>query len=240
MTDPTRHRPTGALRFSDGSRSTLKGSFRELGARALTFAYRRMLFMSYSLDRVRIPVYNPSIDVIFDTLRPNDIEAYLRFRQGAERSTIEKRLMHGDRCFVSWYGKEIIDACWTATGMIHVPYLRKYLRIPPGNVYSFDSYTSPEFRGRGVYMARNSYTARAHQSEGLTRSIALVAYENYSAWLILTRSGLKTLGAYHYLRTPVTGLYWETIEPGHELPVLVGERARGAAGAGIIGATSES
>ena len=218
----------------------MRGKFRALGARALTFAYRRMLFMSYPLQGVRIPVYNASIDVSFGTLQPNDIDAYLRFRQNAQRNVVERRLMHGDRCFVSWYGREIVDACWTATGMIYVPYMRRYLRIPPGSVYSFDSYTAPELRGRGIYMARNSYTARVHQSEGLSTSIALVAYENYSAWLILTRSGLKTLGAYHYVRTPLTGIYWETVEPGQELPELIPERARGTAGAGIIGATSES
>ncbi len=240
MTRLSRHRPGGSLRFSDGSKSTLRGKFRELGARALTFVYRRMLFMSYQLDDVRIPVYNASLDISFGTLQPKDIDAYLRFRQNAWRRDIEERLMHGDRCFVSWHGREIVDACWTATGLIYVPYMRKLLRIPPGSVYSYDSYTAPEFRGRGIYMARNSYTARVHQSEGLSRSIALVAYENYSAWLILTRSGLKTLGAYHYLRTPLTGFYWETTEPGHELPPLLRERARALASAGVIGATSES
>lgn|GEM_PF-1656559 len=240
MTASGRHRPAGTLRFSDGSKTSLRGSLRELGARVVTFGYRRMLFMAYSLDAIRIPVYNASIDVTFGTLQPNDIDAYLRFRRNAERDTVEKRLMHGDRCFVSWYEKEIVDACWTATGMIHVPYIRRYLRIPAGDVYSFDSYTAPDFRGRGIYMARNSYTARVHQAEGLSRSIALVAYENYSAWLILTRSGLQTLGAYHYVRTPLKGLYWETTEPGNTLPPLIPERARGMAGAGIIGATSES
>jgi len=218
----------------------MRGSVRELGARALTFAYRRMLFMAYPLDGVRIPVYHPSIDVRFGVLQPNDIDAYLRFRCNTQRSTVERRLLHGDRCYVTWYEKEIVDACWTATGMIYVPYIRRYLRIPPGDVYSFDSYTAPEFRGRGIYMARNSYTAREHQSQGLSRSIALVAFENYSAWLILTRSGLETLGAYHYLRTPLKGIYWETLEPGQTLPELIPERSRGPAGAGVIGATSES
>src|SRR5689334_13142760 len=122
MPTPTRHRPTGSLRFSDGSKSTVRGAFRELGARALTFFYRRMLFMSYPLDGVRIPVYNAAIDVSFGNLQPRDIDAYLRFRQNARRSDIEQRLMHGDRCFISWYGKEIVDACWTATGLIYVPY----------------------------------------------------------------------------------------------------------------------
>ena len=130
--------------------------------------------------------------------------------------------------------------CWTATSSVYVPYMRRVLNIPPGDVYSYDSFTAPSQRGRGIYMARNSFTARTHQSEGLERSIALVAFENYSAWLILSRSGLRTLGAYHYLRTPVKGIYWETTEPGSVLPELTAARKRGASMPAALGAASET
>ena len=240
MTVAARHRPTGRLRFSDGSKSSLRGTARELGARVLTTAYRRMLFMSYSLAGIRIPVYNAGVDVSFSVLEPKNVDAYLSFRPASHRRDIEKRMVHGDRCFVSWHDGAIVDACWTATGTVYVPYLRRYLQIPEGDVYSYDSFTVPSHRGRGIYMARNSFTARAHQAEGLKRSIALVAFENYAAWLILSRSGLRTLGAYHYLRTPVKGIYWETTEPGHVLAEMTSGRARNAAMATAIGVASET
>lgn len=239
MTVASRHRPTGRLRFSDGSRSSLRGTARELGARVLTTAYRRMLFMSYSLSGIRIPVYNAGADVTFGVLEPNDIDSYLHFRPASHRRGIEKRMVHGDRCFVSWHDGEIVDACWTATGTIYVPYLRRFMLIPEGDVYSYDSFTAPSHRGRGIYMARNSFTARTHQAEGFKRSIALVAFENYAAWLILSRSGLKTLGAYHYLRAPLKGIYWETAEAGHVLPAMISATARSAAMATTIEAASE-
>ena len=199
-----------------------------------------MLFMSYSLAGIRIPVYNAGMDVSFGILEPKDIDAYLRFRPTSDRLNIEKRMMHGDRCFVSWHRGAIVDACWTATGSVYVPYLGRFMHIPEGDVYSYDSFTDASHRGRGIYMARNSFTARTHQAEGLKRSIALVAFENYAAWLILSRSGLKTLGAYHYLRTPVKGIYWETTEPGHVLPVMTSARTRNVSMASAIGAASET
>ena len=240
MTVASRHRPTGRLRFSDGSRSSLRGIARELGARVLTTAYRRMLFMSYSLSGVRIPVYNAGLDVSFGVLEPKDVNSYLAFRPDSSLENVEKRMMQGHRCFVSWHDGLIVDACWTATRSVYVPYLRRVLQIPEGDVYSYDSFTATSHRGRGIYMARNSFTARTHQGEGLKRSIALVAFENYSAWLILSRSGLRTLGAYHYLRTPVKGLYWETTEQGHVLPVMTSARERQAGVATAIGVTSET
>jgi hypothetical protein len=234
MTPAPRHRPRGTLRFSDGSKFTVRGAARQIGARALTFGYRRMLFMSYSLRDIRIPIYHASSDVRFGVLESGDIDAYLRFRSNARAQEIERRLLRGDRCFVSWHGDEIVDSCWTATGCIYVPYLRRYLHIPQGDIYSYDSFTSAEHRGRGIYMARNSFTARQNQQEGFNRSIALVAFENYSAWLILTRSGLETLGAYHYVRTPMRGIYWETMEPGAQLPPMLERELRERSVAGAL------
>ncbi|HEX6574688.1 MAG TPA: hypothetical protein VF042_06915 [Gemmatimonadaceae bacterium] len=220
MTLAPRHRPTGTLRFSDGSRFTARGAAREFGARALTTFYRRMLFLSYQLEGIRIPAYNAAIDARFSILRADEVDAYMAFKPRAIKRETERRISRGDRCFISWIDGRIVDACWTATGNIYVPYMNRTLHVPEGDVYSYDSYTLPEYRGRGLYMARNSFTAITTQSEGFRRSIALVAYENYSAWLILTRSGLKTLGAYHYLRTPMRGIYWETTEPGAALPEM--------------------
>jgi hypothetical protein len=115
-----------------------------------------------------------------------------------------------------------------------VPYLRRYLHIPEGDIYSYDSYTSAEHRGRCIYMARNSFTARQNQEEGFSRSIALDAFENYSAWLILTRSGLETLGAYHLVRTPLRGIFWETREPGASLPRMLERELRERSIAGAL------
>ena len=240
MTVAPRHRPTGKLRFSDGSKASIRGAARELGARALTTVYRRMLFMAYPLQGIRIPVYNAGLGVSFGVLEQKDVDAYLRFRPSSDRREIERRMLRGDRCFVSWLGGSIVDACWTATSSLYVPYMRRVLHVPHGDVYSYDSFTAKSHRGRGIYMARNSFTARTHQSEGLERSIALVAFENYSAWLILSRSGLQTLGAFHYLRTPVKGIYWESAEPGAVLPRMSASRMRSLSRATAIEAASES
>ena len=83
-------------------------------------------------------------------------------------------------------------------------------------------------------MARNSYQARLNRAEGLKRSIALVAYENYAAWLILSRSGLKTLGTYHYVRLPGSGVYWSSPAPGQVLPLLTARSSGAAAQRGRV------
>lgn len=222
-----RGRPSGWLRFSDGSRPGFKGALRETGARALTTFYRRVVFMSYPLDTAEIPVYHANIDVAFRQLGVREIDDYLRFRPECARGPIEQRIADGHRCFTSWHEGRIIDACWSATGLVHVPYLDRYLDIPAGDVFSFDSFTVRAHRGHGVYMARNSFQARHDQANGLKRSIALVARENHAALLILSRSGLRTSGTYHYLRSPGKGWYWSTSLEGESLPRLTSTQAAG-------------
>ncbi|HYN83533.1 MAG TPA: hypothetical protein VES88_18800 [Gemmatimonadaceae bacterium] len=210
-------RPSGRWRFAEGRHLDAAGYVSLVGAKLMTTLYRRMLCLVYPLQGRRIPVYNAQLEVEFRLLQADEIDAYLSFRPNVGRARIERRLEQGHRCFASWHGEKIIDAGWTATQSVVVPYLGRVLCLDQGDVYSYDAYTLPEYRGYGLYMARNSFTARTNQREGFKRSIALVAPENYAAWVILTRSGLETIGKYSYLRVPFRGIYWQRAVPGKTL-----------------------
>jgi hypothetical protein len=213
-------RATGRLRFAEGRRLDAAGYASVLGAKVLTTFYRRMLCLVYPLQGRRIPVYHAQVEVDFRLLHADDLHAYLDFRPAAGRENIARRLADGHRCFTSWCDGKIVDACWIANGPVLVPYLERFVSMEPGDVYSYDAYTLPAYRGYGLYMARNSYTARFNQKEGYERSIAFVAPENYTAWLILTRSGLETIGEYSFLRIPFRSIYWQRVVPGRRLPAL--------------------
>lgn len=213
-------RPSGRLRFAEDRRLDLAGYASLFGAKLLTTAYRRMLCLVYPLQGRRIPVYRAQIEVDFRVLESSDLDAYSRLRPRTPRENIKSRLDRGHSCITSWHEGEIVDAGWTGTGEVFVPYLQRFVCLGAGDIYSYDAYTHPRYRGYGLYMARNSFTARRNQNEGFERSVALVAPENYTAWVILTRSGLETIGQYSYLRTPVRGVYWQRAVPGRTLPQL--------------------
>lgn len=213
-------RPSGRLRFAEGKELDFQGHASSIGARLLTTVYRRMLCLVYPLQGRTIPIYRSQIDIDFRTLVPEEINAYLRFRPAVTRDSVEKRLARGDRCHASWHEGAIVDACWIATGNVFVHYLDRFISLERGDVYSYDAYTLPDYRGYGIYMARNSYTARRNQKEGYQRSVALVAPENYTAWLILTRSGLETIGEYSFIRFPFGGIYRRHAVAGRNLPEL--------------------
>lgn len=222
-------RPTGRLRFSGRRRKRSRA--RTLGARLLTTVYRRMLFLAYPLDEHEIPLYTARVDATYRILAPDDIPDYIRFRPETSAHDLAGRFASGHRCFASIVDGRIVDACWMATGFAYVPYMGRYLALAPRDIYSYDSFTIPEYRACGIYMARNSYTARLNRTEGFARSVSLVAFENYGTWLILTRSGLETRGMYRYLRVPGAGVYRERGIGGEILlPLAAGRPATAAFG----------
>lgn len=213
-------RPSGLLRFGEGRELDFRGHASSIAARALTTVYRRMLCLVYPLQGRTVPIYRPQIDIDFCLLKPEELGPYLRFRPTAAKEVVASRLARGDRCHASWHEGSIVDACWTARGTVFVPYLDRFILLEPGDVYSYDSYTLPAYRGYGIFMARNSYTARRNQREGYERSVALVAPENYASWLILARSGLETIGQYSVIRFPFGGIYSQRAIAGRTLPQL--------------------
>lgn len=214
-------RPSGRFRFIADSERGWSGSISPLVAKAVTTIYRRVFFLAYPLIGSSVPQYLPTIDVEFGLLRPDDAESYRRFRRSAAAAEVARRLAWGHRCYVAWQHGEIVDACWAAAGCVEVPYLRGFLDLPEGDLYFYDSYTHPSFRGRGVYMARNAFAASECKREGLARLVALVAAEKYAVWQILTRSGLKTIGRYDLLRVGPWNWYRTLAIEGEILPRLL-------------------
>ncbi len=191
------HYKTRLLRYT--SWKLLRKRIDVLAMKILTTFYRRMILFVYPLDST-IPVLLPRLPVDIAILIERDLDAYHRFRPDQSMKEIRMRLESGDRCFVCWYEDRIVDAGWVATGRVYIPYLRRRLILGSRDIYNYDAYTLPAYRGLGIFMARNSYVARYNQKEGYSRSIAMVAVENKASKVILHRSGLIPIGLYNCLR----------------------------------------
>ncbi|MGH7550614.1 MAG: hypothetical protein ACREK3_07650 [Gemmatimonadota bacterium] len=213
-------RPAGRLRFRDRSDRGRRELLSSLAARGLTTVYRRVFFLTYPLIGRRIPKYRANVDVEFGVLEPEDVALYRRFRPATPAMEINRRFARGDRCYIALRRGEIVDACWGATGRVEVPYLHCSLDLEPGDIYYYDSHTVPGCRGHGLYMARNSFASVTNQREGLIRGVAVVAAENYGVWLILTRSGMETIGRYDLLRLGPWRRYRAFAVEGGALPPL--------------------
>ena len=61
------------------------------------------------------------------------------------------RLTQATRCFVIERGGRIVHATWATRRAAWTREIGAYLKAPPGDAYTYESFTAPEARGLGLY-----------------------------------------------------------------------------------------
>jgi SAM-dependent methyltransferase/RimJ/RimL family protein N-acetyltransferase len=178
----------------------LKEGLRGLGVRLLArTGYRRLVVMHLSLG-ASMPEATPGLLVVVELLRESDVEEYLRFRPRADSFEVRFRMASGARCFVARHQGRIVHAGWAAADKAWIDYLGCGMPLAEGDIYQFDSYTAPGFRGRGIARARVAAMARYLHREGYRRLVACVLPENANAVGPLEPLGYRAVGRIGVIR----------------------------------------
>jgi SAM-dependent methyltransferase/GNAT superfamily N-acetyltransferase len=231
---------------------------REEGFRNLWFrilgetVYRRMVLVERLLNEP-IPEVTVRLPVVISLLRETELDEYLSLRPGADPSDIRRRLAAGQLCFVARHEGRIIHARWATTRRAWIDYLACEIRLAPDEVYTFESFTDPSFRGQNVAPAQGMESLRYFRDAGYRRLLAAVVPENKPAFHPLEKLGYRRLGVIGYLKvgpwrydscrikrgslppgeSPATygPAYWDGIvrkleDKGHYLDAFLGELKR--------------
>lgn len=188
-----------------------------LPQRLITSVLRRVDVVAALLDPIR---EEPSISGI-EPLEPGSLDAYLAFRPHASRDVVEDRFRRGQRCYALWTQVGIVSVCWAATGPIHLDYLKAMLYLAPGDVYMFDAYTAPAYRGQSL--AAHVYRRITWDSarQGIRRSLGLLAVENHAGRQVVLKLGWRVIGRYTLVRAGPLRHWTQSPSPGESaLPWL--------------------
>jgi len=160
--------------------------------------YRRLVLLERGLD---IPVPDVSADPSFRValLADGERAAYLEFRPDQDAVEIARRVERGDRCFATWQEQRIVHAAWAATGRAWIEYLSRELPLAAGDVYVYDSFTRPEFRGRGAAPLRARVLGQYFAARGYARVLTAVLQENAAGFRPLEKVGTRPVGAIGYI-----------------------------------------
>ena len=117
------------------------------------------------------------------------------------RELFLERVRAGKRCFIG------IDAAtgklanyrWVATFTEYILEIDRYIVLGPGEVYSYDLRTLPEFRRRGIDNYTRHETYQRLRDQGFRKVYAYVRADNYPMRKS-SRSLLKPLGRVWYVR----------------------------------------
>ena len=155
--------------------------------------YRRVVVMECRLDRP-LPDVTARVASRIALLAAEDVTALQALRPDLDPEVIRGRLARGHRCFAAWHEGRIIHAGWAATADAWIDFLDCAMPLEPGDVYQFDSYTEPRFRGAGVAGARVAWMARFFRDAHARRLLAVVWPGNPSAFRPLEKAGYRPCG----------------------------------------------
>ena len=168
--------------------------------------YRRLILLERSLE-APISEIKPLVTVNIELLKKTELDEYATFRSKNDLIQIENdpykiadRLNAGHWSFVARHGGEIISDCWAS--IHHVRFSRLYykLRLAQGEVYFYDAFTRPDFRGKSVLPAILEEMIRHFRAAGYLRIICEVVPENKPSLQAFGKVGFKPFGVIGYIK----------------------------------------
>jgi hypothetical protein len=173
---------------------------KSLGYRILSETlYRRVILMERPLHEPIAEVMS-ALPVVIDRLKPTDIEEYVRFRLGTDPLLIRRRLSMGQCAFVARHDARIVHAGWTTTKQAWIDFLAREITLAPDEVYQYESFTAPGFRGNNLAAMRITAMLHHFQKAGYRRMIAVVVPESTAAFRPLEKTGYRPFGMLGYVR----------------------------------------
>lgn len=161
--------------------------------------YRRVLWLKRSLEEP-IPDVKPRLPVNIGLLKKTEVDEYIGFHTELQSSYLVSRLDVGHWCFVARYKGQMISATWATTLQTSNSYLAHEIRLRPGEVYIYYSFTSPGFRGFSVTPTIYVAMMRYFRDTGYQRMICWVLPENKPSLKALLKVGFRPLGMMRYIK----------------------------------------
>ena len=195
---PAASEKTSGLRWDEAPRRAWE-VLREEGLRSLWFhilgetVYRRMVLFERPLSDP-IPSAAAAVPVEISLLRPSDVAEYVAFHPAIDAAEVLDRLDHGGKCFIARHQGAMVNACWTAEGLVWINYLECSIQLAHDEAYVYNNFTDPRFRGRSIPPVRAAEMLRHFRDLGYRRFIALVVPENKAALRPPQKAGYRQIG----------------------------------------------
>jgi ribosomal protein S18 acetylase RimI-like enzyme len=166
-----------------------------------------------------VPNCVPGIDVFIREAHPDDIPLILSLYGSARcEDKIRKRFQGGDRCFMAINrAGEAVHATWFSNRFARVPELNLKLLLTSGEVYTYDLYTQPAVRRRGIDSAVRSFAYRQLGETGYNKLYLYVCRENL-AGLRAAQRWLDPAGSVRYWKSSLSADF------DSPLPMMLQER----------------
>jgi len=161
--------------------------------------YRRVLALECNFERQFTDI-SPKASVDIRKLGAEDTSAFVDFRSGPDRSVFLARLEQGHACYAATYDDRIASVSWIALNSATLWLLNANFRLERDELYVYDSYTHPDFRGQRLQGQIFEFIRREFTAAGIRRAITFVVPENVANLKSRARLGFTEIGMVRRVR----------------------------------------
>jgi GNAT superfamily N-acetyltransferase len=122
---------------------------------------------------------------------PDDAAAYARDIGTDSAGTFARRLSPETDCWLLIENDRILHASWATTSPAWTRELRAFFRPPAGDLYTYESFTRPEGRGRGAYPIVLAHLCADAAGRGLRRAWVGVEADNAPSLRAVAKAGFQ-------------------------------------------------
>ena len=103
----------------------------------------------------------------------------------------EERLRHGESCAVALHGREVVSYCWSTEGPAWVGEINRLVVPEPTEVYLYDAFTLPAWRGRGLFRTLLSRLLVTSGARGRRRALIFALATNRASCRAIEAAGFE-------------------------------------------------
>lgn len=179
-------------------------ALREEGVKSFWFkllseiCYRRVILLERSPEET--PETKPPLGVTISILKKTELDEYLAFHTEADPSRIADRLNAENQCFVARYEGQLISTAWAAMHRAWISYLACQISLAENEVYFYNAFTRPDFRGQSISPAIRAEMTRYFCAAGCRRIITWVIPENKLGLQVSLKVGSRPFGMMGYIK----------------------------------------
>jgi len=171
--------------------------------------HRQAVVMCRPAD-LPIPHATARLPVTVGLLQDDEVDEYNAFYPWTGRSEALRRLRSGGHeCFTARYEGRLVSADWASTVSTYARSLHCVFPLLEGDVYTYEMYTLPEFRRRGIATAIKVSILRHYCQAGCNRFLNLISPNNLASIKNNERLGYRQVGLVEYWGwAPLRRHYW--------------------------------
>lgn len=137
----------------------------------------------FEVDLVRssLPDCASRLEVDYQVLDDDAWQAQRNIEHITDRRLFESRLDRGEQFWTAQLEDRIISYCWATDAPVEIGEVRRVISPRRGEIYLYDAFTFPEYRGQSLYPAILNRILTYSRQQDIQRALIFVLDDNVAS-----------------------------------------------------------